>query len=248
MLGSAQLAMCHLPEAAASLSQGGPAEEVDRPTLIELGAIALYDQDTTLTIDYWERGGWTWGLLDLGSATLAAEDWEHAAAAYGAALAVMDRGDSADSNVLRASAMRGQALSLFQVNGDLREGLSLLRQALEMNPRDLYAMVFAGDLCREGGDLAQARQWYVRAGRVAAGHWLPVFRLGVLAQSEGQPRAAVRWYTQAIEMDPEIKQPYLVLGDLYRSLGEGDTAAAVYQAGMRRLGSAAFRERLSFSP
>jgi len=87
--------------------------------------------------------------------------------------------------------------TLLERNGFAAAAEAILRRQLTENPRDPLRHVHAGDLRLEAGDLDAARRHYDAALALDPGLGHALVQRGILAEREGDPEEAARYYARA---------------------------------------------------
>ncbi len=100
---------------------------------------------------------------------------------------------------------------------DLSEGKPTdgLREALALNPNTLSAYLLQVHAALAHGDLPEARRRLRLAQRVESGHPLVAMAEGHVAQASGDPDLALRCYTAAATVQPNMSSAQLALGLAY---------------------------------
>lgn len=79
------------------------------------------------------------------------------------------------------------------------EAISAYRQALTLRPNWAEAMLNLGDALRAAGDLAEARDLASIVARQQPGHQRAANQLAAIAEAQGDPDGAIRFYRDALE-------------------------------------------------
>ena len=117
----------------------------------------------------------------------------------------------------------------FHENGDLTKAENLYRQILETAPDNADVLNLMGLIAQAKGLHDQACNWFYRAAKQAPSSPHIYFNLGLSLFNDNKPYEAIDAYQKAIELQPEIKETYNYLAEVYRSLGEDDQAKQNYQ-------------------
>ena len=83
------------------------------------------------------------------------------------------------------------------------------------------------------GDLAQARQFLLRAATIRPECAVTAFNLGLVLQSSNQPEEAATWYRRSIARFSDNAQAHFNLGFCLRSLGRKGESEAAFRAGLK---------------
>ena len=103
-------------------------------------------------------------------------------------------------------------LLLHRPNGDLREALGFVEEALRLNPQNAEALNSRGFLRQRLGDRVSARRDYEMAIRLNPDLSSPHNNLGVLAHAEGRLEDSLAHYREAIRLSPRDPEPQRNLG------------------------------------
>ncbi|HEX6292764.1 MAG TPA: DUF4012 domain-containing protein [Herpetosiphonaceae bacterium] len=76
-------------------------------------------------------------------------------------------------------------------------------QAAALAPGSIWPLLAAGDMLR-GTDPSVAQGWYERAQRVDPASGYPDFALGTMLLNQGDPAAALRWFSAAAAKQPDV--------------------------------------------
>jgi tetratricopeptide (TPR) repeat protein len=156
----------------------------------------------------------------LGDIRLSLEQWEGAAQAYEAALALAD---NASTRVVLGMA-RGQ---LGQVDAAVEQ----YQAALALEPDNALAWQSLGDAYLQQGRLDEAAEAYQQA--LARGESALVrSQLGNISLQQGDTDQAIAQYEQAVALDPTQERPQVRLGGLYASQGRLAEAEASFLAAL----------------
>ena len=97
-------------------------------------------------------------------------------------------------------------------------------QALALQPQDLAALVFLGDVQRAMGRVEPAREAYERAVSVSPRCAPVLYGLGEIAAAEGNSRRAVEMFEAALRVQPEANRIHYPLSLAYGRLGNAAKA------------------------
>ncbi len=125
-----------------------------------------------------------------------------------------------------------------RVRGDYRKAIDDFRTARSLAPDDTATVLRLADALVELGRLEEARIHFERlerTGKVRGGELAAtLFGLGRIADLEGDPATAARFFERVIELQPEAGVAQYALGQAYRSLGEIDKARQHLALGSER--------------
>jgi tetratricopeptide (TPR) repeat protein len=95
-------------------------------------------------------------------------------------------------------------------------GLAYLRLALRLDPTLDYAWVLVGDAMNGAGDLASAREAYLKVRPQSDQYIAARTRLALLAQQDGDKETALRLARDMLDVSPNDPRPLVVYADLLR--------------------------------
>jgi tetratricopeptide (TPR) repeat protein len=104
------------------------------------------------------------------------------------------------------------------------EALAAAQRALALEPDDLAALVFVGDLHRARGGLEEARKAYAHALEINPRNASALFGLGEIASLSGDFRLAVRMFEGALQVQPNANRVHYPLSLAYGRLGDSEKA------------------------
>lgn len=174
----------------------------------------------------------------------------HAAAAAGLALAYTLRyaGDRSDASWLqRADASAQAALALddqlalgFAAKSYVRvqqgrfdEGLQFARQALQLDPSNLFALNTMGGIFIHMQRYAEAEQSVEVARKAHPDERLFVDQLGELRARQGNYAGAEQTFRESIQLEPDAVYAYANLSAVLQRLGRDDEALQILQQGLQ---------------
>lgn len=147
------------------------------------------------------------------------------------ALALFERAARQDPTNARAHHLAG--LVNLQVYRDAQGALGALSRAAELEPGDAEYRYQYGIALAQLGHVEQARRELQAAVAAESDHAAALYRLGRLAEREGELISAINYFSQSIHADPRFEQPYTALGSLYFEHGRPQEAVAVLEQGVR---------------
>jgi cytochrome c-type biogenesis protein CcmH/NrfG len=215
----------------------------------------LIADDYESAVEEWQSIGAIGCILRLGEQYLSERRWDRAVVAFTAARALEPSSEEISLKLARA---------LLREDRDPTSTIGLLTEIIAAKPSECEAYGMLGTACRNGGDLAQARTWYIEAVRVCpgdAGTWLDLGRflllwdnnteaalpavqttlaldpnsaegrvlLGIYSYRHGDLTGALNEVRRGIDLDPGGGWFYVVLGDIYRDLGQRLAARTAYE-------------------
>ena len=174
----------------------------------------------------------------------------HAAAAAGLALAYTLRyaGDRSDASWLqRADASAQAALALDDQlalgyaaksyvrvqQGRFDEGLQFARQALQLDPSNLFALNTMGGIFIHMQRYPEAQQSIEAARKAHPEERLFVDQLGELRARQGDYAGAEQTFRQSIELEPDAVYAYANLSAVLQRLGRDSEALQILQQGLQ---------------
>ncbi|MDG2307386.1 MAG: tetratricopeptide repeat protein [Candidatus Binatia bacterium] len=98
------------------------------------------------------------------------------------------------------------------------------REALELDPTAVPAMVNLGRLEHVAGNLDEAEQFYRDALLLDEDERTAAFNLGILAEDQSNPRLAIQRYNAVLDIDPDHADTHHRLARLYARLGRRDAS------------------------
>lgn len=128
------------------------------------------------------------------------------------------------SSARKAAALHAEAEKQRQ-NGDVRAGLRLLEQAVELRPKETRYWHALGAAYLELEIFSEAERCCRRAVDLDEHHAKALANLGAVLQRKGVYEEAIRRYREAVEADPELGQAWFNLGTLL--LNQGRHAEAI---------------------
>ena len=114
---------------------------------------------------------------------------------------------------------------LLLETGDMSRGISLLRQAADLDARDTKALLRLGDWTTRNGRWDWARRMYFEAQKREPQSAPAAAGLGRIALLEGQLPQAETFFMQALEMSKDYPPALYNLGVLYSQMGGHDEQA-----------------------
>ncbi len=113
----------------------------------------------------------------------------------------------------------------FRAMGDVQSALAELERAIAINPRFTPALLEAGDLHMEMGELSLAERAYAAAARSQPDNFDAQYRHASALQQLGRTDEAVRAYLRSLAVRPDEFDAVLGLSTAY--LGDGDAEQAL---------------------
>lgn len=156
----------------------------------------------------------------LGDVRLNLEQWQEAAAAYEASLALSD---DANTHILAGSAR--------QQLGELDAAIAHYQAAVALDPSAGLAWQSLGNAQQQQGQLADAAAAFERA-LALEDNALARSQLGGILLQQGELTGAISQYERAAELDPQEPRYQVRLGSLYASRGDLAQAEAAFQAAL----------------
>lgn len=126
-----------------------------------------------------------------------------------------------------ADTREGRALELAREHramGDIRSALAELERAIAFNPRFTPALLEAGDLHLELGEIALAERSYAAAARTEARNYDAQFRHAAALRQLGRLDEATRAYLRALSVRPNEYDAVLGLSTAYLESGNPEQA------------------------
>lgn len=121
-----------------------------------------------------------------------------------------------------------KALSLQQ-NGALNEAEQLYRQILETTPQNADVLNLLGLIAQTRGLHREAVGYFYRAADSAPKHFPIFFNLGISLAACGQLVEAAEACRKALQLKPDLKEAYVVLGNIYWQQKDLTAAAQAFQ-------------------
>lgn len=147
------------------------------------------------------------------------------------ALVLFERALRRDPENARAHYLAG--LVNLQVYRDAQGALEALSRAAELVPGDADYRYQYGIALAQLGHVEEASREFHAAVAADSDHAAALYRLGRLADREGDLIAAINYFSQSIYADPRFELPYAALGSLYFEHGRPQEAVAVLEEGVR---------------
>lgn len=121
-----------------------------------------------------------------------------------------------------------QAVKLHEA-GELNKAENLYRQILETAPDNADVLNLMGMIAQAKGIHDQACNWFYRAIKQAPSSAHFYFNLGLSLFNDNKPYEAIDAYQKAISLQPDIKEIYNYLAEVYRSLQDTENAEKYYK-------------------
>ena len=113
---------------------------------------------------------------------------------------------------------------LYRKEQDRTQALKSYRQALELDPQNLWANLKVATELRDGGDLEAAQQQIQTTLEYHPNHFHALMQLGQLEQKQQKLETAMERFQAVIEHHPDRIEPRLSQGDILCELGRFDAA------------------------
>jgi len=104
------------------------------------------------------------------------------------------------------------------------EALAAVQRALAIQPDDVPALVFQGDVQRATGRIDEARKAYARAVEITPRCAPALYGLGEIASLRGDFPLAIRMFEDALKIQPEASRVHYPLSLAYARLGASEKA------------------------
>ena len=125
----------------------------------------------------------------------------------------------------------------LELTGDTKQAVLEWRQAADLMPHNLQAIVTEGQLSEDVGDLTGARQWLLQAVNLRPSYAKAWFELGKLDAVEGKLEAAVANYGRSAALQPYDPQTYLCMGKALSLLKRSDESLRSFRHALELDGS-----------
>ncbi|MEW6753817.1 MAG: DUF5107 domain-containing protein [Candidatus Latescibacterota bacterium] len=161
------------------------------------------------------------GFRDTGVALLrmATDHADGAAVRYCLGWLLEQAGQAGAARAAFAAAQRAPEGEVF---AHRLEEEAALRRAAAVDPADARAPYYLGTLLYMAGRTAEGRQWWQEAVARGSSESAVYRSIGWVAwRKDGDPRAAVDWYRQAVERRPDDYRLYIDLDQIRAALGDG---------------------------
>lgn len=152
----------------------------------------------------------------LGNLYLRQERWSEAISAYEEALSV--RADFPEAGNNLAIARYNQGMSLYQA-GDKPGAIGALRDAVELDPNNVQALIGLGGVYYDQGLFAEAVTSYKQALAFDPSSAEARFGLGNVYLKQQDPAAAITQYQTALDLKPDFPEAQHNLAIAYFNLG-----------------------------
>jgi tetratricopeptide (TPR) repeat protein len=128
--------------------------------------------------------------------------------------------DSSEANIYYANMLHGRG------HDDLAE--PHYRHAIEVYPKNYWALIQLGDVALRHGDTTTAQQDYEQAIQFAADRGtpegVPYARMAYIAAAQGDPARGIQMVKRALQIDPLIVPLHLQLAQLYEAANDPQSA------------------------
>lgn len=171
-----------------------------------------------------------------------AEGWASLAEAYDYAFPYVDRDPLEDARRAEAAAKHAVALDnqlaaghamlalvQFMMRWDFRSAEAEYRRAIELNPRNYYAVVEYADLLRETGRVEQAADEVRKARALLPAIPVLLAKDAEIQLDQNRPDAAITAATEAIRLNRQHHRAYLPLGEAWEVKGDVERALDTYR-------------------
>jgi len=118
---------------------------------------------------------------------------------------------------------------LYGLLENFDEEIVWARRALAANPRHWKAYINLGNAQSHLNKKSEAEISYQSAQRLASASPLPVYSLGVLAESQHKAQEAIEFYQKSIELDPKFENGYFNLAAMYGNTKRFSEAKEILQ-------------------
>lgn len=114
---------------------------------------------------------------------------------------------------------------------DLDKALAFTKKALDLNPKHMEALILNGDALFEQNptDGSRAIEEYKKAAAADKTSPKPLVRRGVLYVRANNPAEAVKYFTDAIALEPNFAPAYRERAEAYHKLGQIEKALEDYK-------------------
>lgn len=120
-------------------------------------------------------------------------------------------------------------------------------RALASNPKDFGALIGAGKAALDLGDLQAAAGFFARADEVNPRSPLPHAGMGAVSVANGEPNAAMPYFTRALQLGAPLSTLACDRGLAYDLMGQQAKAQADYRAALGGPDATEARRRLALS-
>lgn len=132
----------------------------------------------------------------------------------------------------RATILEAKASEL-RLRGEFDQAIETYRQALEINPHFLRALVFLGVSFGEKGDHPRAIAALEQAAYLFPNDPSAQYNLGIAYGASERSDEEIRAYQRTITLDPDLVPAYLNLGAALLQAGRLDESARVFEDGIQ---------------
>lgn len=121
-----------------------------------------------------------------------------------------------------------QALKLHE-NGELSKAENIYRQILETAPENADVLNLMGLIAQSKGLHGQACDWFYKAVKQAPSSAYFYFNLGLSLFNDNKPFEAIDAYQKSLTLQPDIKETYNYLAEVYKAVGDVKNAEQNWQ-------------------
>ena len=140
--------------------------------------------------------------------------------------------DAEDKDALDRAELLFEKGLLFEGDEKLKEAITLVREAIKMDPEEPYYVLVLGNLLRDSEQFDKALVQYKRVEKVYH-HTEFYFGIGVCYQVAEEWRQAAAYFTKAVEQDETYRDTNLRLYRCYENLYRAEYKQADYDKAMR---------------
>lgn len=117
----------------------------------------------------------------------------------------------------------------YHENGDLNSAENIYRQILETAPNNADVLNLMGLIAQARGLHDQACTWFYKASKEAPSSAHIYFNMGFSLFNDNKPYEAIESFQKAISINPDMKEAYNYLAEVYRFLGEKEKAEQTFR-------------------
>ncbi|MDE7359077.1 MAG: tetratricopeptide repeat protein, partial [Lachnospiraceae bacterium] len=140
--------------------------------------------------------------------------------------------DAEDKDALDRAELVFEKGLLFEGDEKPREAISLVREAIKMDPEEPYYVLVLGNLLRDSERYDEALVQYRRVEKIYH-HTEFYFGMGICCQAAEEWRQAADYFTKAVEQDDTYRDTNLRLYRCYENLYRAEYKQADYDEAMR---------------